>query len=237
MANDNMKVITVMTRKGGAGKTTLTRALVSAAMQSGKKCLVLDADPQQALKRWANKLQINDPLFSIEELKSASELETRTDEAYEEGSVDYVFVDTLGAAGAWADDLAAFSDALVVPMMFSDDDLEITKDTYNWYVRLRERTDDPENLPKFHVVMSNIPTKTNKAEARVEEEALQLFPVMEDYFMARKQHKDASSLGFLHALAEEKRNNANPLMRTHAKHYDEALEEARSLLAEITEAA
>ena len=59
MPNENMKVITVMTRKGGAGKTMLTRALTSAAMSQGKKCLVLDADPQQALFRWAKKLEIS----------------------------------------------------------------------------------------------------------------------------------------------------------------------------------
>ncbi|MEP4845481.1 ParA family protein, partial [Roseibium sp.] len=53
MPNDDLKVIAIITRKGGAGKTTLTRALISAAMAQGKRCLVFDADPQQALARWA----------------------------------------------------------------------------------------------------------------------------------------------------------------------------------------
>lgn len=222
-----------MTRKGGAGKTTLTRALISAAMSSGKRCLVLDADPQQALNRWATKLNINDPLFKIEQLNNTSDLAEKTDAAWEEGTTDFIFVDTLGAAGAWADDLAAASDALLIPMMLSDDDLEITKDTYNWYVGLRHRTDDPEVLPTFHVVLSSVPTKQSKSEIEVEQEALKIFPVIGDYFMTRKQHKDASRLGFLHTLAKKKRESKFPLQRVHAKHFEEALDEAASILEEI----
>lgn len=236
MQNDNMKVIAIMTRKGGAGKTTLTRALVSAAMSKGKRCLVFDADPQQALARWANKLKINDPLFIIEPLTVVKDLSEKTDAAYENDTADYIFIDTIGAAGAWADDLAAESDAVVVPMMLSDDDLEITTDTFNWYVGLRERAEDPDALPSFHVVLSNVPAKQSKAELEVERQAVSQFPIMEDYFMHRKQHKDASAEGFLHQIAENKRNSKMPLMRVHAKHFDEAVEEAASILDALTEA-
>lgn len=180
MPNDDMKVITIMTRKGGAGKTMLTRALASAALAQGKRCLVLDADPQRALFRWAEKLNISLPNFSIEKLNSANDFEERVDAAWEEGTTDYIFVDTLGAAGAWADDLAALSNTLVVPMMLSNDDMEITTDTYNWYRRLRERTDDPENLPSFHVVLSAVPARQSKTEKELEMEALRKFPVVED---------------------------------------------------------
>ncbi|WP_121028145.1 ParA family protein [Litoreibacter meonggei] len=236
MPNENMKVIAIMTRKGGAGKTTLTRALVSAAMSRGKRCLVFDADPQQALARWANKLKISDPLFSIEPLTVVKDLSEKTDAAYENDTADYIFIDTIGAAGAWADDLAAESDAVVVPMMLSDDDLEITTDTFNWYVGLRERAEDPDALPSFHVVLSNVPAKQSKAELEVERQAVSQFPVMEDYFMQRKQHKDASAEGFIHQIAIDRRNSEKPLMRVHAKHFDEALEEATSILDALTEA-
>lgn len=231
-----MKVITIMTRKGGAGKTTLTRALVSAAMSQGKKCIVYDSDPQQALARWARKLEIDDPLFTIEHLTVADELAAKTDEAWEEGSTDFIFVDTIGAAGSWADDLAAASDALVVPMMLSDDDMEITKDTFNWYVGLKDRTDDPKALPSFRVVLSGVPAKQSVAETEVEERAVKSFPVIPEYFMSRKQHKDASSYGFLHKIAEERRQSRYGLVRVHAKHFDEAVEEAASILNDILEA-
>lgn len=233
MANDNMKVISIMTRKGGAGKTTLTRALVSAAMARGKKCLVFDTDPQQALARWANKLEISDPLVEVTPIDIASDLSKRADAAYEAGDIDFIFVDTIGAAGAWADNLAEESDALVVPMMLSDDDLEITTDTYNWYVGLRERVDDPDALPSFHVVLSAVPSRPSKAETEVEHEAISKFPVLDDYFMQRKQHKDASREGFIHTLHQQRMTSRYALLRTHAKHYAEALEEADAILSAI----
>ena len=44
-----MNVITVASHKGGAGKTTLTAHLAGYANQHGRRCLVIDADPQGSL--------------------------------------------------------------------------------------------------------------------------------------------------------------------------------------------
>ena len=44
-----MNVITVASRKGGAGKTTLTAHLAGYAHALGHRCLVIDADPQGSL--------------------------------------------------------------------------------------------------------------------------------------------------------------------------------------------
>ena len=73
----------------------------------------------------------------------------------------------------------------------------------------------------------------SKTEQQLELEAVQSFPVVQNYFMERKQHKDAASLGFLHYLAEARRTDPNPLLRTHVKHYEEALDEALSILQDI----
>ena len=232
MANDNMKVITIMSRKGGAGKTTLLQALLSAAIKDGKRCLALDADPQQALTRWFQRAEIENPLVTRAQLEVSSDLEKWTDDAWEKGETDIVFVDTQGAAGAWADDLAAFSDVLIVPMKLGDTDLTITTDTFNWYCGLRERTDDPENLPSFKVVFADVPNKLTASQRYIEELALTRFPVMEDYFMHRNQHIDADRSGLLHDLADFRRNHKYGLFRSHAKHFDEAVEEATSILTE-----
>ncbi|MEH6523742.1 AAA family ATPase [Sulfitobacter sp.] len=232
MPNDKMKVITVMSRKGGAGKTTLLQALLSAAIKDGKRCLALDADPQQALTRWFERAEINNPLVRCAQLEVSSDLEKWTDEAWEKGETDIVFVDTQGAAGAWADDLAAFSDVLIVPMKLGDTDLTITTDTFNWYCGLRERTDDPENLPSFKVVLADVPNKLTASQKYIEEVALTRFPIMEDYFMHRNQHIDADRSGFLHDLADFRRAHKYGLFRSHAKLFDEAVEEATAILTE-----
>jgi chromosome partitioning protein len=47
-----MNVITLASRKGGAGKTTLTAHLAAFAHRQGHRCLVVDADPQGSLALW-----------------------------------------------------------------------------------------------------------------------------------------------------------------------------------------
>lgn len=231
--NDDMKVITVMTRKGGAGKTTLLQALVSAALSEGKQVLCLDADPQQGLHRWLKPLSENEERIMSRQLIFANHLEGWTEAAYEVGTIDLVFVDTQGAAGEWIDELAEHSDFLVVPMKMADKDLSITVDTFNWYVGLRERTEEPELLPVFRIIFSDVPPKPTATQREIEARALATFPIMDNYFMHRNQHLEADAEGFLHTRAEEKRTSGFGLARTHAKHFDEALAEASDILKEI----
>src|SRR4029078_235424 len=47
-----MNVITLASRKGGAGKSTLTAQLAAQAHTLGKRVLVIDADPPGSLKPW-----------------------------------------------------------------------------------------------------------------------------------------------------------------------------------------
>ncbi len=50
-----MNVITLASRKGGAGKSTLTAQLAAQAQVAGKRVLVVDADPQGSLKLWHSR--------------------------------------------------------------------------------------------------------------------------------------------------------------------------------------
>jgi chromosome partitioning protein len=47
-----MDIITLASRKGGAGKSTLTAQLAAQAQSQGKRVLIIDADPQGSLKLW-----------------------------------------------------------------------------------------------------------------------------------------------------------------------------------------
>jgi chromosome partitioning protein len=47
-----MNVITFASRKGGAGKSTLTAHLAAFAHRLGRRCLLVDADPQGSLTLW-----------------------------------------------------------------------------------------------------------------------------------------------------------------------------------------
>src|SRR5580693_8919063 len=52
LGDSRMNVITMASRKGGAGKSTLTAHLAAYCHQSGNRCTIIDADPQGSLTLW-----------------------------------------------------------------------------------------------------------------------------------------------------------------------------------------
>ena len=231
--NDDMKVIAVMARKGGSGKTTLVRALMSAIAKAGKSCLALDADPQRALIGWAERVKLDNERAVVEQLNQPSDLQTAIDFAWTGGKTDYIIVDTQGAGGQWADDLAVHVDHIVCPVMLTETDFAKTMDTFNWYQRLRERAVDPDALPTFVCVVSRVPRRASKAMMAVAEKCARTLPLLPVMFMERGQHADSDAEDLLHELADKKRNGPIALERSHAKHFDEAVEEAADILEAI----
>ena len=243
MPNEQLKVIAIMTRKGGAGKTALARALMSAIIADGKRCIAIDADPQQALFRWWESVTTENPEVAstapglkVLGIESPSDLEAIIDDAYENDTADFVIIDTMGAGGQWVDELAVHSDHIVLPMMLSDTDMRIATDTYNWYQGLFERAEDPSVLPKLAVVLSRVDKNPSNAMRAMAREANAKFPVIEELFMDRKQHADVDREGLFHQISKWRTEDPNPLMRTHARLYDEALDEAREILSLVLEA-
>ena len=49
------KVVTLATRKGGSGKTTIAASLAVAAAQAGQGVVVIDLDPQGSLRAWSER--------------------------------------------------------------------------------------------------------------------------------------------------------------------------------------
>ncbi|WP_285295721.1 AAA family ATPase [Aureimonas altamirensis] len=56
-----MHTITLVTQKGGAGKTTLASNLAVAAQEDGERVLLVDLDPQRSLVAWADLREGNTP--------------------------------------------------------------------------------------------------------------------------------------------------------------------------------
>ena len=50
-----MKTIAVMSRKGGAGKSTLAVHMATAAVAAGKRVMLVDMDPQRSSLDWARE--------------------------------------------------------------------------------------------------------------------------------------------------------------------------------------
>src|SRR5215468_12544166 len=84
-----MNVITVASRKGGAGKSTLTAHLAAQAQSLGKRCLIIDADPQGSLSLWHSLRQGGEPALVSAARGIDGPLALAMVEGYE-----WVFIDT-----------------------------------------------------------------------------------------------------------------------------------------------
>src|SRR3569623_1572691 len=85
----HMNVITLASRKGGAGKSTLTAQLAAQAHAAGKRVLVIDADPQASLTLWHSRrtdsgLRLKTPERGLDRALAFAMIE----------GTDYVFIDT-----------------------------------------------------------------------------------------------------------------------------------------------
>lgn len=83
-----MQTITLMNQKGGAGKSTLARALLSAGDYMGLRCAFIDADQTGNLARWAIRAAQgrlwSDSIDAYQTI-DAGEIEEIVDEIEEEG--------------------------------------------------------------------------------------------------------------------------------------------------------
>ena len=109
-----MKVITIATQKGGAGKTTLATNLSVASALSNKTTLLIDADFRQktALEWFEKRDNKENPL--VIEVNDKSSLCKVLDLA-QSRNIDRVFIDTQGADAPLVNDAISISDYCLVP--------------------------------------------------------------------------------------------------------------------------
>jgi chromosome partitioning protein len=115
-----MKTLAVMSQKGGAGKSTLTRSLAVAALFSGKRAAIIDADPQGTILRWSGRREASAPsVFSVDQ----SPLPEMMERIAGMGA-DLCIIDTPPHAKPLIALAAKSVDAVLIPVRPSPDDLE-----------------------------------------------------------------------------------------------------------------
>ena len=106
-----MKVIGMLSRKGGSGKTTLAVHLAVLAQQSGQRTLLIDLDPQHSAADWWRAREAETPHL-VE--TAPGDLRGVLDAARTEG-IDLVMIDTRPSAEMDAAHVATLSDLILVP--------------------------------------------------------------------------------------------------------------------------
>ena len=146
-----MNIVTMASRKGGAGKSTLTAHLAAFSRQAGHRCVVIDADPQGSLTLWHSlRADGNPPLRS-----AARGVDRALASAMVEG-YEWAFIDT--AASMWVVALEAIRAAtfVLIPARPGFFDLNAVRETV---ATARER-----NKP-YAVVLNAAPVKREDKEA------------------------------------------------------------------------
>ena len=146
-----MNVITVASRKGGAGKTTLTAHLAGYAHALGHRCLVIDADPQASLSlcnalRQEQALPILTADRGIERALALAAVE----------NYDYVFIDTAPTLWVMVQTAIRAATLVVVPARPGFLDLAAVRETV--------KTASDFNKP-YAVVLNACPVKRGTKEA------------------------------------------------------------------------
>jgi chromosome partitioning protein len=109
-----MKIVTIATQKGGAGKTTLATNLAVASAQAGNVTLLIDADARQKTAlEWFQKRESQENPLVMEALDQKTLF--RILELAEQKGIDRVYIDTQGADAPLVNDAISRSNFCLMP--------------------------------------------------------------------------------------------------------------------------
>jgi len=147
-----MNVITFASRKGGAGKSTLTAHLAACAHAAGRRCLAIDADPQGSLALWHALRKDGEP-----PLQTAAKGIDRVLAFAEIEGYQWVFIDTAPTMWVVVQEAIRAATLVVIPSRPGFFDLNAVRETV---AVARER-----NRP-YCVVLNAAPVKRDEKETR-----------------------------------------------------------------------
>jgi cellulose biosynthesis protein BcsQ len=148
-----MIVITVASRKGGSGKSTLTAHLAAYANKASRRCLLIDADPQGSLTLWHSLRKGGEPL-----LRNATRGVDSLIKAAKQAGIEWVFIDTPPQVSGIVNDAINAATLVVIPARPSVFDLDAVKETIA-YSRERRKP--------YAIVLNGAPPRRDNAESPI----------------------------------------------------------------------
>lgn len=230
MTKNGIRVVAVMNRKGGCGKSTLVKGLASAAADRGELVTVFDTDQSRNIAEWMKRGRAtgnwSDDVEVIHTLEVGKVLDT-IDEIYEQPDQEHlILIDTFGGGSEAQDLLAGAAHLIISPCMLSEGDIRETTQTGLWYVRLKERADQPDTIPPYKVVVSRVPNRLSEPDKANLKTLFTTLPVMDEFVSNRSAYirMDQGLLG---------RVRDNLVNRGVAAHVQDALSEMSVILDSI----
>lgn len=176
-----MKVITLVTQKGGSGKTTLCVSLAVAAQEAGHTVCILEMDRQATASQWAQARKGEPPEVAQ---VAADRIET-TLEKVRGGEFDYVFIDTPGIDSPGTNAAIRHADLCIIPCRPTPADLRAIGPTLSTIHRLEKQ---------FAFVLNQTPPKSYRV--RDTAEGLKVMGLLAEVnIVMRNDHQDAMGTG------------------------------------------
>lgn len=182
-----MRTLTLVTQKGGTGKTTLAASLAVTAAESGERVIALDLDPQGSLAAWGEMREAEAPAIDRLGADQLGDLPAIL-EALKKQGFTLAVLDTAGVASTGGNLAMQAADLALIPARPSRLDLQATLPTIETLLRLGMRD-------RFAFVLNQCPPGRN-SRATEAANGLAMFGVLaKPTLTQRADHQDALAAG------------------------------------------
>jgi chromosome partitioning protein len=182
-----MRTVTLVTQKGGAGKTTIAASLAVAASEAGERVIALDLDPQGSLAAWGDTRNAETPAVDRIGLDNLANLPAILKALAGEGYT-LAILDTAGVASTSGNLAMQAASLALIPARPSRLDLQATMPTIEALMRLEMRN-------RFAFVLNQCPPGRNSRSTEAAK-GLGMFGVLAEPPLAqRADHQDALAAG------------------------------------------
>lgn len=198
------EIITIASRKGGVGKTTIAINMVVALSNKGKTLLV-DADEQQSAMKWNKHRKEKIDAISIHK-DLIAELEKL------DGEYQYILIDVAGRDSEIFREALLISDKLIVPTQASLLDLDVIPYLNE---KVKQLKTNPNLVSMVVINRASTNAKSNETEQAREFVAdYEEFKLLQTTLHERKQYRDAvlESKSVLEMAASKAKDELNQFL-------------------------
>lgn len=211
-----VRVIAVINRKGGCGKSSLVRGLASAAVARGERVTAIDTDNSRSITGWmdvAKQLGNWNDLAEVIHTYDPEEITAQIDAIYAAPTHDHlILIDTYGGGSDAMDDVVMQANLVVAPIRPGRGDYTETMETLIWHQRLKGRVSDPASVPDYRVIINGLSSEPSATERQAVQQIIESMPVIVETIMERAAYKQVDAEGL---LGQIRNNSSNSIVKAH----------------------